>query len=233
MACSPRAYKYLYRQSAPSWSGKSTSRLPAMCMAHLWPPLLGHLPRRQASSEAQAPPQKGMVGHPFPLTQSKQALTLCRRTLINTKKSACLSTVDCLLTKPSSRPPSPTRACSQDTTIFFTPPSIRPSPSTTPAIFPLAPVHGCRVRVHAPLRVQLRRRAAVLGLDTGHPGQQDSPVFKPIIGFIGNGVPVPTDPNDHFTVPGRTGGRCVADGPFVGRSDMVHLGPMGGVKLNP
>ncbi|CUS06676.1 unnamed protein product [Tuber aestivum] len=49
-----------------------------------------------------------------------------------------------------------------------------------------------------------------------------SPLWDPVTGFGGNGVPAPAD-GSPFAVPGATGGGCVTDGPFV---DMrLHLGP--------
>lgn len=55
-------------------------------------------------------------------------------------------------------------------------------------------------------------------LDTPANKWASSPVFDPVTGFGGNGVPTPTDPNDPFAVPGRTGSGYVVDGPFTGRS---------------
>ncbi|PWW79822.1 Di-copper centre-containing protein [Tuber magnatum] len=49
-----------------------------------------------------------------------------------------------------------------------------------------------------------------------------SPLWDPVTGFGGNGVPAPAD-GSPFAVPGATGGGCISDGPFV---DMrLHLGP--------
>ncbi|KAK7720867.1 hypothetical protein SLS63_009650 [Diaporthe eres] len=60
-----------------------------------------------------------------------------------------------------------------------------------------------------------------------------SPVFDPEQGFGGNGPYVEGNASDPFAVPGRTGGGCVADGPFAGRDDFVHLGPASSVSYNP
>ncbi|PGH15885.1 hypothetical protein AJ80_05417 [Polytolypa hystricis UAMH7299] len=56
-----------------------------------------------------------------------------------------------------------------------------------------------------------------------------SPVFDPVYGFGGNGAFVESNgPND---VPGRTGGGCVADGPF--KDMVIRLGPMDDLSGNP
>lgn len=60
-----------------------------------------------------------------------------------------------------------------------------------------------------------------------------SPVFDPELGFGGNGPYVEGNASDPFAVPGRTGGGCVADGPFTERDDFVHLGPASSVSYNP
>ncbi|GAB1310749.1 Tyrosinase copper-binding domain-containing protein [Madurella fahalii] len=70
-------------------------------------------------------------------------------------------------------------------------------------------------------------------LDTPAENFASSPVFDPVMGFGGNGAYVEGDPSDPFAVPGRTGGGCVADGPFAGVDDLVHLGPADGVTYNP
>lgn len=60
-----------------------------------------------------------------------------------------------------------------------------------------------------------------------------SPVFDAELGLGGNGPYVEGNASDPFAVPGRTGGGCVADGPFAGRDDFVHLGPASSVSYNP
>lgn len=72
-------------------------------------------------------------------------------------------------------------------------------------------------------------------LDAGASGGAlaGSPVFDAELGFGGNGPYVGGDAPDPFAVPGRTGGGCVADGPFAGRDDLVHLGPASSVSYNP
>jgi tyrosinase len=54
-------------------------------------------------------------------------------------------------------------------------------------------------------------------------------VFDPVYGFGGNGplVPVNTSNNE---LPGRTGGGCVENGPFVNMT--VHLGPFASLERN-
>jgi tyrosinase len=57
-----------------------------------------------------------------------------------------------------------------------------------------------------------------------------SPVFDPVYGFGGNG-PLTTPYNASANeVPGRTGGGCVADGPFTNMT--VHLGPFTSLSRN-
>lgn len=60
----------------------------------------------------------------------------------------------------------------------------------------------------------------------------DSPVWDPVYGFGGNGpfVPVPAD-NPFGVVPGRTGGGCVANGPF--KNMTVNMGPNDSLAGNP
>lgn len=57
----------------------------------------------------------------------------------------------------------------------------------------------------------------------------DSPIFDGILGFGGNGpfVPGPTS----GSVPGRTGGGCVTNGPF--KDMQVRIGPGDSVSGNP
>lgn len=177
-----------------------------------------------------------MVGPPFPLAQPKQRLTLCRRTLTNKEKSAYLTAVDCLLTKPSITRPFPdSGVLSRYDDLVYTHIQQTFSIHYTGHFLPW---HRYMVAVYESM---LRSECNYAGaqpywdwtLDTPANKWASSPVFDPITGFGGNGVATPTDPNDLFAVPGRTGGGCVVDGPFAGRSDMVHLGPMDGVKLNP
>ncbi|PPQ86638.1 hypothetical protein CVT25_006822 [Psilocybe cyanescens] len=60
----------------------------------------------------------------------------------------------------------------------------------------------------------------------------DSPVWNPVYGFGGNGpfVEVPAD-SPFGVVPGRTGGGCVADGPF--KNMTVTMGPNDALNGNP
>ncbi|KAL2208498.1 Di-copper centre-containing protein [Sarocladium strictum] len=56
-----------------------------------------------------------------------------------------------------------------------------------------------------------------------------SPIFHPTTGFGGNGPYIPDSeasafPNLPFIVPGRSGGGCVADGPFASRTVSLGLG---------
>lgn len=66
-------------------------------------------------------------------------------------------------------------------------------------------------------------------LDTPASKFVQSLIFDAIYGFGGNGplVPVNTSNNE---VPGRTGGGCVQDGPFVNMT--VHLGPAASLERN-
>ncbi|KAI4611632.1 uncharacterized protein J4E87_010482 [Alternaria ethzedia] len=66
-------------------------------------------------------------------------------------------------------------------------------------------------------------------LDTPASKFVQSPIFDATYGFGGNGplVPVNTSNNE---VPGRTGGGCVQDGPFVNMT--VHLGPAASLARN-
>ncbi|KJA30004.1 hypothetical protein HYPSUDRAFT_1062598 [Hypholoma sublateritium FD-334 SS-4] len=59
----------------------------------------------------------------------------------------------------------------------------------------------------------------------------NSPVFKSLFGFGGNGPYVASAPvvSAPFDIPGRTGGGCVTDGPFA--NQMLHVGP--GYSVTP
>ncbi|KAL1638483.1 hypothetical protein SLS56_000292 [Neofusicoccum ribis] len=58
-----------------------------------------------------------------------------------------------------------------------------------------------------------------------------SPVFDPVFGFGGNGLLIPVNLSDPLSVPGRTGGGCIQDGPFVNLT--VNLGPLSDLSGNP
>lgn len=58
-----------------------------------------------------------------------------------------------------------------------------------------------------------------------------SPIFDPISGFGGNGLLIPVNISDPLSVPGRTGGGCIQDGPFVNLT--VNLGPLSDLSGNP
>ncbi|KAF9638700.1 Tyrosinase [Lasiodiplodia theobromae] len=58
-----------------------------------------------------------------------------------------------------------------------------------------------------------------------------SPVFDPILGFGGNGLLIPLNTSDPLSVPGRTGGGCIQDGPFANLT--VNLGPLSDLSGNP
>ncbi|KAH6875060.1 hypothetical protein BKA58DRAFT_437055 [Alternaria rosae] len=57
-----------------------------------------------------------------------------------------------------------------------------------------------------------------------------SPVFDATYGFGGNGPFIPPPDASNNTVPGRTGGGCVEDGPFMNIT--VHLGPLDSLARN-
>ncbi|KAJ3121867.1 hypothetical protein HK098_003320 [Nowakowskiella sp. JEL0407] len=69
-------------------------------------------------------------------------------------------------------------------------------------------------------------------LDAGITEFPNSPVFSPT-GFGGNGDYIPVDPSNTTGVffPGRTGGGCVKDGPFVGLN--INVGPGNSTAYNP
>ncbi|KAH9905172.1 hypothetical protein F4778DRAFT_802652 [Xylariomycetidae sp. FL2044] len=60
-----------------------------------------------------------------------------------------------------------------------------------------------------------------------------APVFDPVDGFGGNGpyVDSSNDPTVRLHIPGKTGGGCVADGPFQGME--VNMGPGQSTAYNP
>lgn len=57
-----------------------------------------------------------------------------------------------------------------------------------------------------------------------------SPIFDPVHGFGGNG-PYVEIPDSPLNVPGRTGGGCITDGPFVNMT--VRMGPANDTSGNP
>ncbi|KAL1627406.1 hypothetical protein SLS54_002331 [Diplodia seriata] len=59
----------------------------------------------------------------------------------------------------------------------------------------------------------------------------NSPVFDPVYGFGGNGLAIPVNTSDPLSVPGRTGGGCIQDGPFANLT--VNLGPLSDLSGNP
>jgi tyrosinase len=58
-----------------------------------------------------------------------------------------------------------------------------------------------------------------------------SPVFDPVTGFGGNGPFVKNPNTTTISVPGRTGGGCVKDGPF--KDLVLNLGPLKNIAKNP
>ncbi|KAI4678830.1 hypothetical protein J4E81_010558 [Alternaria sp. BMP 2799] len=66
-------------------------------------------------------------------------------------------------------------------------------------------------------------------LDTPASKFVQSPIFDATYGFGGNGPLVPFNTSNN-EVPGRTGGGCVQDGPFVNMT--VHLGPAASLARN-
>lgn len=56
-------------------------------------------------------------------------------------------------------------------------------------------------------------------------------MFDPVFGFGGNGLLIPVNLSDPLSVPGRTGGGCIQDGPFVNLT--VNLGPLSDLSGNP
>lgn len=66
-----------------------------------------------------------------------------------------------------------------------------------------------------------------------HPSSRfaSAPVFDPVFGFGGNGPFVAGNDSNPLSVPGRTGGGCVQDGPF--KNMTVNMGPQSSVTYNP
>ncbi|CUS12565.1 unnamed protein product [Tuber aestivum] len=59
----------------------------------------------------------------------------------------------------------------------------------------------------------------------------NSPIWCPTTGFGGNGPYINESGNPFLSIPGRTGGGCVPDGPFSNYT--LHLGPRGSIAKNP